>query len=113
MKDKTKKDLLCVGILVTDIFCKGIKKMPEKGKLELMDDMKIYSGGCASNTAICASKLGLKTGLIGAIGNDIFGKFFIDEYKKYKFNLNAKLITKSNISTSSTVVIVDESGERS
>ena len=75
-------DVLCLGILVADVVAKPIEEMPGKGKLQLVDAIELHTGGCASNTAYALNKLGISTGLMGKVGTDGFGDFFVNYMKK-------------------------------
>lgn len=102
--------IACLGILTADLIASNVKKMPKKGKLELVDDISLYTGGCAANTSIALAKLGHKPYVIGKVGSDYLGDFVIEKLKKYRLDL-ADLKRESH--TSTTMVMVDESGERS
>ncbi len=104
-------DVLCLGILVADIVAKPIEEMPGKGKLQLVDTMELHTGGCASNAGYDLSKLGVSTGLMGKVGMDGFGDFFI------KYMEDSGLDTRgikrtSSANTSATMVMVSADGER-
>jgi sugar/nucleoside kinase (ribokinase family) len=104
-------DIACVGILVADAITKTVDKMPEKGKLGLVDSLELYSGGCAMNASIDLAKLGANVALIGMIGNDGFGTFLKSELNNYGINTEGLVINKAT-NTSASVVLVDSSGER-
>ncbi len=68
-------------------------------------------GGSAANTIIGLSRLGLKTGFIGKIGNDSQGKMLLANLNKE--NINTAGIIKSSNGRSGTVHgYVDREGER-
>lgn len=105
-------DVVCMGILVADVVARPVKKFPDKGKLELVKEMGLYVGGCASNAGIDLAKLGISTGMIGKIGKDGFGDFLIEEMDKAGINTKGvKRDPKTN--TSGTMVTVLPDGERS
>jgi sugar/nucleoside kinase (ribokinase family) len=104
-------DVLCLGILVADVVAKPIEEMPGKGKLQLVDAMELHTGGCASNTGYALSKLGVSTGVMGKVGTDGFGDFFV------RYMESAGLDTRgirrtSSVNTSATMVMVSGDGER-
>lgn len=104
-------DVLCLGILVADIVAKPIEEMPGKGKLQLVDTMELHTGGCASNAGYDLNKLGVSTGLMGKVGMDGFGDFFI------KYMEDSGLDTRgikrtSSANTSATMVMVSADSER-
>jgi sugar/nucleoside kinase (ribokinase family) len=105
-------DVACVGILVADAIAKTVNKIPDRGKLDLVDQLDLYTGGCAVNSGIAMSKIGLNTTVLGKIGSDGFGKFIYNVLKDEKVNVDG-LVLDPNSSTSASVVLVDSGGERS
>jgi sugar/nucleoside kinase (ribokinase family) len=104
-------EVLCLGILVADVVAKPIEKMPDKGKLELVDVMELHTGGCASNAGYALSKLGAFTGLMGKVGTDGFGDFFIGYMRNSGLDTRGIKRT-SSVNTSATMVMVSADGER-
>ena len=105
-------DVVSVGILVADCIAKPIRKMPERGKLELVDKISLHTGGNAATCAINVSKLGLKSAILGKIGEDGFGKFFDAALKEQGVDTSG-LKHDPEATTSSSLVLVGEDGERS
>jgi len=104
-------DILCLGILVADVVAKPIEEMPGKGKLQLVDTMELHTGGCASNTGYGLNKLGISTGLMGKIGTDGFGDFFVAYMNDAGLDTRGIRRT-SSVNTSATMVMVSADGER-
>ncbi|MEK6646789.1 MAG: sugar kinase [Candidatus Firestonebacteria bacterium] len=105
-------EVICVGIFVADIVAKPVEKLPKKGKLLLVDQMGLHSGGCACNTANALGKIGIKTGVIGKLGKDVLGDFMLNTMKSY--NLNVQGIKRDpKTHTSATMVLLSPDGERS
>ncbi len=104
-------DVLCLGILVADVVAKPIEEMPGKGKLQLVDTMELHTGGCASNAGYDLSKLGVSTGLMGKVGMDGFGDFFIKYMEDSGLDIRGIKRT-SSANTSATMVMVSADGER-
>lgn len=105
-------DVACVGILVADAIAKPVKKIPEKGKLELVDNLNLYTGGCAASAAIDMSIIGRKVAIIGKIGNDGFGNFMRNSLEDYSLDTKGLKVTP-DANTSASLVIVTDDGERS
>jgi len=105
-------DIACIGILVADVITKPVEKMPESGKLERVDSIEIYSGGCAMSAGIDMQKIGLKTAVLGKVGKDKFGEFLLGELKRYNVDCDGIVIDEKT-QTSASVVISSSSGERS
>lgn len=104
-------DVTCVGILVADAITKTVDKIPEKGKLGLVESLKLYGGGCAMNAAIDMAKLGADVALLGMIGRDGFGNFLQAELAKFGVDVKGLVVNKDT-NTSASVVLSDSSGER-
>lgn len=104
-------DIVCIGILVADTIAHTVNHLPERGKLQQVDIIELFSGGCAANAAIDMSKLGLKVSLIGKIGDDGFGYYIKNTLQKANVDITGLTIDKVN-GTSASIVTVDSSGER-
>ncbi|MFH1612394.1 MAG: sugar kinase [bacterium] len=105
-------EILCCGILVADAIGKPVEKLPNKGELSLLNSIALHVGGCAANTGIGLAKIGIKTGIMGCVGEDNFGKFIEDYFVTHKIDIRG-IIKKKNIATSATLVLVSSQGERS
>jgi sugar/nucleoside kinase (ribokinase family) len=67
-------DLLLQGTVFLDIVLTGLRGLPARGTEVLADGMGSCPGGIA-NLAIAASRLGLRTTLSAAFGDDLYGDF--------------------------------------
>ena len=105
-------DIACVGVIVADAIAKPVKIIPSKGKLELVDTLSLYTGGCAASAAIDMAKIGINAAIIGKIGNDGFGHFMKNAFVENKVITDGLIVNNSG-STSASLVIVTEDGERS
>lgn len=104
-------DVTCLGILVADVIAKTVDKIPDTGKLGAVDSISLHSGGCAASASIDLAKIGVKTALIGKVGDDGFGSFLVNAVKKEGVNTDG-LVVKPGIDTSASVVLVNRGGER-
>lgn len=104
-------DVLCLGIFVVDVIARPIDKFPEKGKLELFDELELHTGGCANNTAIGLAKLGISVGGMGKIGQDGFGDFVLRALNENGVD-TLGMVRDANANTSFTFVMVASDGER-
>ena len=64
-----------MGIIVADLVTNPVESLPEKGKLSLVKNIQLHTGGCATNTGFALAKLGLKVSILGKIGKDALGDF--------------------------------------
>jgi len=105
-------DVVCVGVLVADAIARSVEKLPEKGKLELVNNISLYTGGCAANSGVDMAKIGLKAGVIGNLGDDGFGGFMRSALAQSGIHVEG-IRVKSGVSTSASLVMVTPDGERS
>ena len=105
-------DVLSLGIYVVDVLGKPIDAFPEKGKLALFDQLEIHTGGCANNTAIALSRLGVSVGAMGKIGNDNFGDIVLQTLQENRVD-TIGIQRDNSTNTSFTFVAIASDGERS
>ncbi len=106
-----KKPIVCLGIVVADLLGGPVRKLPERGRLELVDKMGLFSGGCAVNTATALARLGLPVAVIGKVGDDPLGEFLVNALADQNVNTSA-IQQDADAGTSATMVMVDPDGER-
>lgn len=94
-----------------------------KGSMQLIDDKKfevltkeinkletnIVSGGSAANTIIGLGQLGIKTGFLGRIGKDSYGKVFKNDLSKYHVNSH---LTEADEASGVASTFISKDGER-
>jgi sugar/nucleoside kinase (ribokinase family) len=82
MKREPQYDILVAGEINPDLILTGNVK-PEFNQVEkLVDDAALSIGSSSVIFACGAARLGLKVGFIGVCGDDVFGRFMLDEMKK-------------------------------
>ena len=104
-------DVLSLGIYVVDVLGRPIDEFPEKGKLVLFDELEIHTGGCANNTAIALTRLGLSAGAMGKVGTDAFGDLILQKLRDNGIDTGG-MQQDPGSSTSFTFVAVASDGER-
>jgi len=105
-------EVCCLGHMCTDILVKNVDSYPKTGQLLPVDSITQKTGGCAMNAAIGLAKLGVRTALIGKVGDDGFGRFIRKTLEDSGVNTDG-LTVDHDSSTSSTVVLTRSDGERS
>lgn len=104
-------EVVCIGVLVADVIVYPVNTMPRRGLLNRVERISLHMGGCAMSAAIDMSKLGLKTALLGMVGNDSLGDFLKDSLVRNNVNIDG-LVTDKVSQTSASVVLSDNTGER-
>ena len=69
------------------------------------------TGGAPANLLAAVSSAGFKTGMIGMVGNDMFGRQIIDEISKYGVD-TSNVIVSDSYNTTLAFVSLDETGDR-
>ncbi|MDR0913311.1 MAG: carbohydrate kinase family protein [Methanobrevibacter sp.] len=105
-----KNDLLSIGHTAFDYIIK-INEFPKPNSSATIEEMKNLHGGAAANVAVVASKLGLNTSLLSAVGDD----FLHSKYKLSMENLNIDLdylIHVKDENTSTAFVHTDSNNDQ-
>src|SRR3972149_5890414 len=77
-----KFDILVAGEINPDLILSG-DVTPEFGQVEKLVDSATLTIGSSSAIFACgAARLGLKVAFIGVCGDDVFGRFMLDEMQK-------------------------------
>jgi sugar/nucleoside kinase (ribokinase family) len=105
------RPIICLGILVADVVGRPLRAVPDPGRLVLVDEMSLHTGGCAINTATALARLGLPVEVIGKIGTDSFGDFVLNALTERSIGTSGILRDKE-VGTSATMVMVEPDGER-
>ena len=95
-----KTKVVCIGEALID-------RIKNKSNQEFTD----FFGGAPANVACALRKLQIDSAFIGRIGNDEFGKKFIEQFKELKVNINF-LQLDNKLPTRIVKVNRDNSGDR-
>jgi sugar/nucleoside kinase (ribokinase family) len=105
------KPIICLGILVADVVGRPLRAVPDPGRLVLVDEMSLHTGGCASNSATALARLGLPVEVIGKVGADSFGDFVLNALSERGIGTQG-VKRDQKVGTSATMVMVSPDGER-
>ncbi|MFE6921335.1 carbohydrate kinase family protein [Nocardia sp. NPDC057663] len=73
-------DLLVVGEINPDVIVSGENVEPVFGQVEtLVDSVTLTMGSSSVLTACGATRLGVRTAFVGAVGDDLFGRYMLGE----------------------------------
>ena len=93
-------------------FISSVKSMPKAGETIVGEDFVVTPGGKGANQAVACSRLGLKTSMIGRVGNDTFADQLLSNLNDEKINTDG--ITKDKTThTGIATIILDETGQNS
>lgn len=105
------KPVVCLGIMVADLVAKPLRSVPDPGRLVLVDEMSLHTGGCAINAATALARMGFPVDVIGKIGSDPFGDFLLSQLAERGIG-SSGVKRDPQTGTSGTMVMVSPDGER-
>lgn len=109
--DQKKWDVYVYGDINIDLVIPGVEKFPLPGQEDVVDTMDTYVGGGAALFTLGIGKLGLKPVFQGAIGDDCYGKFILDEFKTK--NVDDSLLSKSHLNKTGISISFTNEHDRS
>lgn len=100
----SKFDVLVAGEINPDLILTGDVR-PEFGQVEKLVDSATLTIGSSSAIFACgAARLGLKVGFIGVCGQDVFGRFMLDEMSKRDVDIG-NVIVRPDGSTGMSIIL--------
>ena len=96
--------VVCIGILVADLFVPPLAHLPAAGELVTTDDFLVAPGGCAANSAVALGRLGVPVAVCGRVGDDVFGELVVRDLRGRGIDTRAVAVTEAT-STSKTVIV--------
>ncbi|MEO8662232.1 MAG: sugar kinase [Bryobacteraceae bacterium] len=104
-------DVVCLGILVADVFAEPVNALPRAGELGLTDGFILSAGGCAANVAVALRRLGRQVSVAGKVGQDWFGEFAISDLQRH--GVDTMYVSRGgNHPTSATVILCVRGDDR-
>jgi sugar/nucleoside kinase (ribokinase family) len=104
-------DLLVVGDCNPDLVLAGRRVRPEFGQGETwVEQAELVVGGTSSITACGAARLGLRTAMACVVGDDLFGRFMLDQLRSCGVDTRPSVVDPDRPTGVSTVLV--EPGDR-
>ncbi len=100
-------EVLCIGECLIDFVSEELDKSISECR-----EFRKAAGGAPANVAVGLSKLGIKSGFIGKVGQDDFGYFLRDTLLKHKVNIEY-LILDRNVRTTLAFIATRSDGGKS
>ncbi|HMD83245.1 MAG TPA: carbohydrate kinase family protein [Terriglobia bacterium] len=104
-------EVYCVGNAVADVLARPVDHLSPSGTSQPLEDVALAPGGNSINTAIALARLGVSVRIAAAVGDDRFGQFIRDRVRAEGID-DAGLVTLPGTKTSTSIVLVEASGER-
>ena len=87
-------------------------RLPKQGETIMGNDFKMGFGGKGANQAVTAAKLGAEVIMVAKLGEDVFGKETLENFKKLEFNTKFVYFT-DKASSGVAPIWVDKNGHNS
>lgn len=103
---RKRASVAVVGSLNMDVVVKT-KRAPNMGETVMGEAVHFIPGGKGANQAVAAAKLGARTVMIGAVGDDPFGQSLLQSLQKNRVDLRG-VKTVSGVATGIASILLTE-----
>ncbi|MEJ6761341.1 MAG: carbohydrate kinase family protein [Candidatus Planktophila sp.] len=98
----TKIDVVCIGVITVDTIAL-VDKYPSEDERIVAENISREGGGPAAVAAVALSRLGIRVGIVGSIGDDSDGREVLRIFDRE--GVDASGISTSKSSTSGSVIV--------
>jgi sugar/nucleoside kinase (ribokinase family) len=104
-------DVSVIGLYILDVLGRPVTRIPEKGGVDFIEEIRLTVAGTAGGTVIDTAKLGLTSLAVGAVGDDEKADWVMLTLQKHGIDTSAMQRLKG-IPTSATILNIRPNGER-
>jgi sugar/nucleoside kinase (ribokinase family) len=104
-------DVSVIGLYILDILGRPVSRIPERGNVDFIEEIRLTVAGTAGGTVVDTAKLGLKSLAVGAVGDDEKADWVLLTLEKHGIDVSA-MQRLAGIPTSATILNVRPNGER-
>jgi len=101
----------CAGIVVSDMFCGPMDRLPNEGELLALDRFQIRAGGCAANVAVSLTRQGIDAQLAGCVGKDAPAEGILASLRAGNVDCRS-VVYSDTLPTSQTVILLVKGQDR-
>ncbi len=110
MRDNIVMDIVAIDKTWVDLVLR-VPRLPGHDEKVLGTPVGWLPGGQGANVACAAARLGLRSGFIGAVGDDANGGLVRDDFARFGVDTR-HLTVRPNTPTNFTVALIDGTGEK-
>jgi ribokinase len=103
------KKICVIASLNTDLVV-SVERFPQPGETITGKEFGTFPGGKGANQAVAASRLGADVRIVGKVGDDLYGKKYVETLKDNGIDFRG-LGVEQGCSSGIAVIEVDDSGE--
>ena len=104
-----KRGVLVTGAINTDLVAR-VQRAPAAGETITGQSFQIFGGGKGANQALACARSGADTVMLGAVGNDDFGKQRLADLRADGVDVQS-VVFSSTASSGVALIVVESSGE--
>lgn len=106
----TQWDAIGIGLVVRDFFVL-MDRYPASDEKLPAREIRETGGGPVPTALVTMARFGCKTAIAGVVGNDLAGRFLVDDLEREHINIDAVAVRKG-FETPTSVIIVVGNGRR-
>lgn len=104
-------DVSVIGLYILDVLGRPVSRIPERGNVDFIEEIRLTVAGTAGGTVVDAAKLGLKSLAVGAVGDDEKADWVLLTLEKHGIDISA-MQRLEGVPTSATILNVRPNGDR-
>lgn len=104
-------DVSVIGLYILDVLGRPVTKIPDRGNVDFIDEIRLTVAGTAGGTVVDTAKLGLSSLAVGAVGDDEKADWVLMTLQKHGIDTSC-MQRVSGVPTSATILNVRPNGER-
>ncbi len=111
MAAAVRHDVSVIGLYILDILGRPVTRIPERGGVDFIEEIRLTVAGTAGGTVIDTAKLGLRSLAVGAVGDDEKADWVLMTMQKHGIDTSA-MQRIPGVPTSATILNIRPNGER-
>lgn len=104
-------DVSVIGLFILDVLGRPVTRIPERGNVEFIEEIRLTVAGTAGGTVVDTAKLGLRSLAVGAVGDDEKADWVLHTLGKHGIDTSA-MQRLPGVPTSATILNVRPNGDR-
>ncbi len=106
-----RHDVSVIGLYILDVLGRPVVRIPDRGNVEFIDEIRLTVAGTAGGTVVDTAKLGLKSLAVGAVGDDEKADWVLMTLQKHGVDISS-MQRLAGVPTSATILNVRPNGDR-
>lgn len=104
-------DVSVVGLYILDVLGRPVERIPERGNVDFIEEIRLTVAGTAGGTVVDLAKLGMSCLAVGAVGQDEKADFVLMTLEKFGVDTTC-MQRLADVPTSATILNVRPNGDR-